>query len=113
MMVNKCGVIGCSTNYLGHSIGAVFRLPKNEYLRSRWIKFLNRNDIYRLKTVYICVKHFDEKYLKRNENRVRLINYLLPVPTIKSSTPVRPRIPSIQRYKFKSTNIISCILRRP
>ena len=35
-----------------------------------------------MKYIYICELHFEEKFMNRNENRVRLINVRNPVPTI-------------------------------
>ena len=99
-MVNKCNVNGCRTNWQRHDAGAVFALPKSE-LKSEWIKFLNRKDADMLKTIFICEKHFEEKFLKRNENRVRLIITINPVPTILSESQ-KSNIPlSLQRTIIK------------
>ena len=43
------------------------------------MKLLDREDVKRLKTVFICEKHFEEKYLNRNESQPRLNMSLLPV----------------------------------
>ena len=85
-MVNKCRVQGCKSNYQGHASAAVFKIPEDTELKQRWIKFLDRKDIHELKNVFVCEKHFAEKYLRRNNNRVRLINSLLPVPTLRTGT---------------------------
>ena len=62
-MVNKCN--RCN-NFVGHGKGAVFGLPKEEDLKCRWIKFLNRQDFDASSSyVFICEKHFKEKYLNR------------------------------------------------
>lgn len=81
-MGNKCKVKQCRTNYHNHESGSVFRLPKDPEVRERWIKFLNREDVKQLKTVFICEKHFEEKYLNRNKSRTRLNMSMLPVPTL-------------------------------
>ena len=83
-MGNKCKVKGCKTNYQKHNCGAVFKLPGNPEIKQRWIKFLNRKDINDLRSVFICEKHFEEKYLKRNQTRTRLDMSMLPVPTLQS-----------------------------
>ena len=45
-MPNKCSVFGCFINYKEHEEGHVFGIPtKNEDLKERWIKFINRQDI--------------------------------------------------------------------
>jgi len=102
-MVNKCRVLGCTTNYQGHESAAVFKLPKNEEVKQRWIKFLNRKDVHELKNVFVCEKHFEEKYLKRNDDRVRLINSLFPVPTLCTGT-------NEQSYSVLPSNLA---LRKP
>ena len=82
-MVNKCSVVGCYTNFEGHGKGAVFGLPKDEDLKCRWIRFLNRQDFASSSYVFICEKHFEEKYLNRcKEKRSRLKNKLKPIPSI-------------------------------
>lgn len=81
-MVNRCNVIGCSTNFPGHNEGAIFKLPKDKDLRSIWIKFINRDDINLLKNVFICENHFENQYLNKTGSRARLIMNKRPVPTI-------------------------------
>ena len=84
-MVNKCNAAGCFTNHPGYNTGTVFKIPKNEELRLIWIKFLNRTDIDSLLHIFLCEKHFEEKYLKKNDNRTRLIMNLNPIPTLFSN----------------------------
>jgi hypothetical protein len=88
IMVNKCSCRGCFTNQTGHDQCAVFGLPKEENLRKEWITFINRKDINveSLKYVFVCVRHFEEKFLNRKEKRTRLLMNLQPVPTILSNT---------------------------
>lgn len=83
-MVNKCSVFGCDTNHKPNSKGAVFGLPKEEDLKRRWIVFLHRNNISNLKNIFICEKHFQDKFLNKNEKRTRLIMKIKPYPTILS-----------------------------
>jgi len=42
-MVNKCCVVGCTSNYLGGEVVPVFSFPKDDDLRKLWIRFVNRN----------------------------------------------------------------------
>ena len=84
-MVNKCSVFGCFTNFKGHEVGTVFGLHsfKDIELKKKWIKFINREDIdEKSECVYVCEKHFEEKFIKRNAARPRLIKKLHPVPSI-------------------------------
>ena len=46
---------------------------------------MDRKDVDKLKTVFLCEKHFEEKYLNSNESRIRLYSTnksMLPVPTL-------------------------------
>ena len=83
-MVYKCCVVNCRTNYTIEETNTVFSFPKDEDLRKRWIKFVNRKDWQPTSSSYICKKHFEPKYYKKGEtnNRYRLIKELKPVPTI-------------------------------
>ena len=83
-MVNKCSVYGCLTNHDGHEQGTVFGLKSVEDpgQRDQWLRFCNRSDLKPDGSVFICAKHFDEKFMRRNDKQPRLIKKLLPVPTI-------------------------------
>ena len=83
-MVNKCSVFGCFTNHAGHDSGTVFGLKSlnDAEQRNKWIKFINRQDLNSDGSVFVCEKHFEEKFMKRNEKQPRLLKNLLPVPTI-------------------------------
>ena len=83
-MVNKCSVYRCYTNHAGHQSGIVFGLKsvKNADLKNKWLKFCNRPELTTENSVFICEKHFEEKYIKRNKNISRLIKSLNPIPTI-------------------------------
>ena len=83
-MVNKCSVFGCSTNYEGHEAGTVFGLKsvKDIVRKQQWFRFCNRSDLNPNSSIFIFEKHFEEKFMKRNDKQPRLINKLNPVPTI-------------------------------
>ena len=83
-MVYKCCIVNCRSNYTGEEITTVFFFPKDEDLRKRWIKFVNRKDWKPTSSSVICIKHFDKKYYKKGEKsqRYRLIKHMKPVPTI-------------------------------
>ena len=79
-MVNKCSVFGCFTNFEGHESGTVFVLHT---LKDPDLRFCNRSDLnINGGCLFICEKHFKEKFIKRNDTRPRLIKHLIPVPTI-------------------------------
>ena len=89
-MVYKCCVVNCRSNYAGEDCTTVFSFPKDEHLRNRWIKFVNRKDWKPTSSSYICIKHFEEKYYKKgkNDKGFRLNKKLKPVPTIFDPTKV-------------------------
>ena len=84
IMVNRCSVFGCFTNHKGHQKGIVFgsKSVKEPDRRQQWIRFCNRQDLRPDSAVFICEKHFEEKYIKRNKEQPRLITNLSPIPTI-------------------------------
>ena len=79
-----CSVGGCFTNFKGHPTGTVFEFTKDVDLKPIWRKFLNRQaqDVDQLKTIFVCEKHFEEKYVHRNAKYPRLLKHLKPIPTI-------------------------------
>ena len=85
-MVNKCNAKGCFTNFPGHDSGAVFSLPKDDRLRENWLKFIKRKEIESCKYTFICEKHFEDRFLNKTGNLIRLIMKLDPVPTILSDS---------------------------
>ena len=88
-------MLGCPTNHNDNATGAVFGLPQNENLRSQWIKLSKCQNASALKNSFICEKHFEDRFLKKNEKRCRLNNHLNPVPTIYSDK--KPRKPPTER----------------
>ena len=83
-MVYKCCVVNCRSNYSGQEPTTVFSFPKDEDIRKRWVKFVNRKDWQPTSSSYICKKHFEPKYYKKGENNKhhRLNKNMKPVPTI-------------------------------
>ena len=57
IMVNKCYVVGCRSNYKGEKIVPVFSFPSDEDIKNRWIKFVNRKDCPPTSSAVICIKH--------------------------------------------------------
>ena len=103
-MVNKCNVFGCFTNFPKHDPGVVCGLPKEEELRERWLKFINRSDLDKNSSyIFVCQKHFEPRFLNRGGERVRLIKKLNPVPTIypdgrqKETPSLQKSLPSFRR----------------
>ena len=92
-MPNKCVVPGCKTKYLtSETSKPVFKFPDNVRLRAKWTKFTNRKDPSATKHLAICIDHFSEKYIVRNQQHIRL-NYALHPVSIPKSLVVIPKIP--------------------
>ena len=103
-MVNKCVVIGCRSGYESQkkyynrhkdnsessvekdSKVTIFSFPLDKPdLNQRWIKFVNRKDWKPTSYSGICIKHFENKYIKIGK-RARLLYELLPIPTISGNS---------------------------
>ena len=52
----------CRRKYSGISY------PKEEDLKKRLIKLVNRKDWELISSLYMCIKHFEEKYYKKGKN---------------------------------------------
>ena len=103
-MPNKCSVGGCFTNFKGHPTGTVFEFTKDDDLKPIWRKFLNRQakDVDQLKTIFVCEKHLEEKYVQRNAKYPRLLKNLKPIPTIppdglREIPSLQPSVPSLRK----------------
>ena len=68
-MVNKCCVVGCRSNYKGEEIVPVFSFPRDENIKNRRKKFVNRKDWQSTSSVVISIKHFEGKFLKKGEHK--------------------------------------------
>ena len=89
----------------------------------KWIQFLHRKDYSVTSSTKVCFLHFENKYIKFNDQRPRLIWHTNPVPTIHppttkpslQSTPSAPRRPPTSRgelddlEKFKELDKISSV----
>ena len=126
-MVNKCSVVGCKTGYTSTSTSAtaittVFSLPRDPELK-KVDSILPRKDYSVTSSTKVCFLHFENKYIKFNDQRPRLIWHTNPVPTIHppttkpslQSTPSAPRRPPTSRgelddlEKFKELDKISSV----
>ena len=78
-MVIYCSVTNFSTNFRGKEKGPAIKLPQKEPLRTQGIGFVGQECSVD-KNIFICAKHFEEKYLSRNDLRTRLKTHLNPAP---------------------------------
>ena len=64
IMPNNCSAPGCRRNYDKDERISVFKLPQTpDQLRHAWFRALHRDDIDKLKVVYICKKHFRDEHV--------------------------------------------------
>ena len=107
-MVNKCSVVGCSSNYESGEPAPVFGFPKDENLRKLWVRFINRKDWTVKKTSFICSKHFESKYVKEGASgkRYRLNYALKPIPTIYPDSIKSPSLPILVERRKSPTKRI-------
>ena len=61
-MPNRCGVVNCDSNYDKARTCRIFRLPKDEIERQRWVNALppRENFVLNPSTFFICEKHWPE-----------------------------------------------------
>lgn len=72
-MPSCCCVPGCVSNYyqkLKPAVG-VFIFPKDAAKREKWLKSIHRSDFVPSKRSAVCIKHFDERYIVREDSVTR------------------------------------------
>ena len=90
-MTKTCAVAGCKTNYKKQengvktisNPGTVIGFPdqsKSSNLLPVWIRFCNQKDLHITEHVGICIKHFDDKFVKEGKRKT-LRWELNPIPT--------------------------------
>ena len=65
IMVYKCCIEGCRSNCTVEEANTVFAFPKDDDIRKRWIKFVNRKDWLPTSLSCICKNHFEPKYFRK------------------------------------------------
>ncbi|KAG8174942.1 hypothetical protein JTE90_001714 [Oedothorax gibbosus] len=69
-MPRKCAVPGCKSNYKNSAYTNVFYFPKDEEAKRKWIRAIHRDDFVPSTESVVCIKHFDERFIQR-EDKVR------------------------------------------
>ena len=72
----------------------MFSLPKNEDCKQKSLKFINRTNCDSLKNIFVCYKHFKDKFLNINDERVTLLRKDNPVPTLRTDGSCEPHCSS-------------------
>lgn len=70
-MPNKCCVFGCRSNYDKENEASSFKFPKDPAMREKWIRAINRKDFTPTFYSVVCVKHFAERFIIREDKMTR------------------------------------------
>ena len=104
-MIKKCCVYNCNGNYNDENKVKVFRLPKDEIERKRWLSAVPRDNIPDSKDTVICERHWPANYAT-----VSIHGKLRPVnpPTVFQGIPASliPPTPNLPRSSKKSLSEI-------
>ena len=82
----KCSVVHCHSGYSNGPSEVMFAFPKQDELRQKWVKFLNREPFTITPSSRICIQHFEVKYIIPHPLKTRLNMKLNPIPTIYPSS---------------------------
>jgi hypothetical protein len=75
-----CCVPRCRSNYDKNDNVTVFRFPMNEELKARWLRGIHRQDYIVNKNSRVCIKHFPENFIIREDKAVKTDGTVLVVP---------------------------------
>lgn len=117
-MPSTCCVPGCSSNYPNSELSnvSVFQFPKDEVWKNKWLTSIPRADFSPAKRSVVCILHFDERFIVREDcvtrpdgsiltvkrDRVKLTHNAYPtrfenVPTYLSKQLPNPRKDPLKR----------------
>ncbi|GIY65514.1 THAP-type domain-containing protein [Caerostris extrusa] len=82
MMVKKCCVPCCRSNYDPTVYISCFQFPKEEDRRNLWLKKINQKDYSPSKNAVVRIKHFREKFVITEHHAVRDDGSVLTVKRI-------------------------------
>ena len=82
-MSSSCCVPRCTSNYSRTDRITVFKFPKDLEQRKKWLNAIHRKDFIIKESTVICIKHFDNKFIIRNDTAVRPDGSVLIVPRAK------------------------------
>ena len=102
----KCSVVHCHSGYSNGPSKVMFSFPKQDELRQKWVKFLNREAFAVTHSSRMCIDHFELRYIIPHPLKTRLNMKLNPIPTIYPSS-----IPKSQRDFFSPTIRNTLIVR--
>lgn len=68
-MPTSCCIPGCKSNYNSKPPSiSVFLFPNDEVLRQKWLSAIHRADFIPSKRSVVCIKHFDERFIIREDS---------------------------------------------
>ena len=70
-MPNKCCVFGCRSNYNKQNEASSFKFPKDDAMREKWLRSINRKDFTPTTHSVVCIKHFAEQFIIREDRMTR------------------------------------------
>ncbi|XP_035232276.1 THAP domain-containing protein 2-like [Stegodyphus dumicola] len=85
-MPRKCSVPKCRSNYDSTTEHvSTFKFPSDPVLSQKWIKNINRKDFVAGKHSSVCIKHFEEEFIVREDKAVRETVLVVPrtIPALK------------------------------
>lgn len=79
-MGRKCSAPGCRSNYDNNKeYVTVFKFPSEPSRRAKWIHNLHRVDFNPSSTAVVCIKHFEERFIIREDSVKRKDGTILTV----------------------------------
>lgn len=79
-MPTSCCVPGCKTNYDSRQPQfSVFQFPKEKAIRQKWISAICRTNFLPKRRSVVCIKHFDERFIIREDSFQRADGSVLTV----------------------------------
>lgn len=62
-----CCVPGCKIRYNADEKVSLFRFPKNEDFREKWLRYIHRDGYQICDSSRVCIKHFSERFIIRED----------------------------------------------
>ncbi|XP_066903045.1 methyl-CpG-binding domain protein 2 isoform X1 [Halyomorpha halys] len=83
-MPSHCCVPKCTTNYSRSDINvSVFSLPKDPGRRRQWLRAIGRQEYSVGKSSVVCIRHFEEGSVLREDRATRVDGSVLAVPRVR------------------------------
>lgn len=97
MSYNKCCVLSCTSKRKNVSL---YKFPKNEKLLELWLKNINCESLKSMSVEglfkrFVCIKHFEKRFVISNPNRKRSRLRICAYPTLFTESEITHGIPQI------------------